>query len=126
VRIFKNKWFAKFAKRERISDSQLCKLVKEIEKGLIDVNYGDGVIKQRLARVNQGKANGYRCIVLFRYRELSILVYGFPKNECSNISQNDEQEFKKLAQEMLSLSEDEISGLIQSRELVEVLYHEKE
>jgi hypothetical protein len=124
LRIFKNKWFTKFAKKERISDSQLCKLINEIEKGLIDVDYGGGVIKQRLGRTNQGKSSGYRCIILYRYKELSFLVYGFPKSERDNISQEEEQIFKDLSQQMLSFTGDDIERLLQSGALVEVLYNE--
>ena len=124
MRIFKNKWFIKFAKKERISDSQLCKLIKEIEKGLIDVDYGGGVIKQRLGRANQGKSGGYRCIILYRYKDLAFLVYGFPKNERDNISQEEEQIFKDLSQQMLGFSCDDIERLLQSGALVEVQYNE--
>lgn len=123
MRIFKNKWFTRFAKKERISDSQLCNLIKEIEKGLIDVDYGGGVIKQRLGRANQGKSSGYRCIVLYRYKELSFLVYGFPKNERDNINKEEEQIFKDLSQQMLMFSEDDIKQLLQSGALIEVLYN---
>ena len=124
MRIFKNKWFAKFAKKERISDSQLCNLIKDIDKGLIDVDYGGGVIKQRLGRVNQGKSGGYRCIVLYRNKEVSFLVYGFPKNERDNISLEEEQIFKDLSQQMLGFSVDDIEQLLQSGALVEVFCNE--
>ena len=36
MRIFKNRWFAKFAKDEGISDEKLCKAVKDAENGLGD------------------------------------------------------------------------------------------
>ena len=86
MRVFKNKWFNKFAKKEHITDLQLCELIENIEKGLIDADYGGGVIKQRLGRLNKGKSSGYRCIILYRYKDISFLVYGLPKNERDNIS----------------------------------------
>ena len=49
--ILKNSWFTKFAKKERISDAKLCEAVKNAEAGLIDADYGGGVIKQRIARL---------------------------------------------------------------------------
>jgi hypothetical protein len=55
VRIFKNKWFAKFASKEGISDEKLIHAVKEVEAGNIDADYGGGVIKQRIARPKEGK-----------------------------------------------------------------------
>jgi hypothetical protein len=45
VRIFKYKWFAKFAQKEGISDAKLCQAVKDAEAGRIDADYGGGVIK---------------------------------------------------------------------------------
>jgi hypothetical protein len=44
VRVFKYKWFAKFAEKANISDGDLREAAKEIEAGLVDANYG-GVTK---------------------------------------------------------------------------------
>jgi hypothetical protein len=40
VRIFKSKRFAKFARKERISDASLCIAVQDAGAGLIDADYG--------------------------------------------------------------------------------------
>ena len=94
VRVFKSKRFAKFARKERIADASLCKAVKDAELGLVDADYGGGVIKQRIARPNEGKSGGYRSIILFRRGERSFFVYGFAKNEQANIDQSDERDFR--------------------------------
>lgn len=124
LRIFKSKWFTKFAKKERISDKKLSDMVKDIESGVIDVDYGNGVIKQRLARPNQGKSSGYRCIILFRVKELAFFMYGFPKNERDNISQEDEQVFKDLSQQMLNFSDKDIERMLAAGVLMEVPYND--
>ena len=62
MRIFKNKWFAKFAKKERISD---------------------------------------------------------------NITQEDEQVFKDLSQQLFEFSDDDIERMLESGVLVEVPYNDK-
>lgn len=121
LRIFKNKWFTKFAKKERISDKKLSDMIKDIECGAIDVDYGSGVIKQRLARPNQGKSGGYRCIILFRIKERAFFMYGFPKSERDNISQEDEQVFKELSQQMFNFSDADIERMLGSGVLVEVI-----
>lgn len=36
MRIFKTKWFARFAREEHISDKMLMNAIREIEQGLID------------------------------------------------------------------------------------------
>lgn len=66
VRIFKNKRFVRFARKERISDRSLCEAVQKAEKGLVDADLGGGVIKQRIARPGEGESSGFRSIVLFR------------------------------------------------------------
>ena len=80
VRVFKSKRFAKFARKERISDATLCQSVLDAERGQIDADYGGGVIKQRIARPNEGKSGGYRSIILFRRGERAFFVYGFAKH----------------------------------------------
>ena len=125
LRIFKNKSFTKFAKKERISDKKLSDMIKDIENGMIDVDYGSGVIKQRLARPNQGKSAGYRCIILFRVKERAFFMYGFPKNERDNISQEDEQVFKDLSQQMFDFSDVDIERMLESGVLMEVPYNDQ-
>jgi hypothetical protein len=65
LRIFKTKWFVRFARKERISDGALIDAVERAERGLIDADMGGGVIKQRLARPSEGKSGGLRSIILF-------------------------------------------------------------
>jgi hypothetical protein len=112
MRVFKNKWFAKFATGESISDTTLWEIVEEAEVGKIDADYGGGVIKQRLARPNQGKSGGYRMIILYRKEEKAYFVYGFPKSERANIDKAEVRAFKDLAKLTLALSEEDITKLI--------------
>ena len=89
MRIFKTKLFARFARRERISDGALCEAVERVEKGLVDADLGGGVIKQRIARQGQGRSGGYRVLLAFRSKDRTIFVYGFAKSDRDNI---DDQE----------------------------------
>jgi hypothetical protein len=50
MRIFKTRWFARFAKRENIDDDRLADAIVRAERGLIDADLGGGLIKQRVAR----------------------------------------------------------------------------
>ena len=112
MKVYKSKWFAKFARKERIADAKLCEAVRNVERGRIDADYGGGVVKQRISRPNEGKSGGYRSIILFRKGERSFFVYGFPKNEQDNIDQCDERDFKELASVLLNLSESDLAGLV--------------
>lgn len=124
MRIFKSRWFAKFAKAEGISDEKLCEAVKDADRGLIDADYGGGVIKQRIARPNAGKSGGYRTIILFRVREKAFFVYGFSKSNRENISKAEERDFKDLAEEIFSQSETSLQKLIETGAFVPVNCYE--
>lgn len=105
MRIFKNTWFAKFARKEGISDVMLLQAIQAAEKGNVDADYGGGVIKQRIARQNQGKSGGYRSIIYYKQGDKAFFVYGFAKKDQSNISKQDERNFKASAKEVLSFSD---------------------
>jgi len=102
VRIFKTKWFVRFARGEGIGNDALREAVDRAEKGLIDADLGGGVIKQRIARRHEGKSGGFRSILLFRAGELALFVYGFPKKSRSNMRKDELEGFRTLAQEMLA------------------------
>ena len=70
LKVFKNAWFGRFARKERISADALWDAVERAENGQIDADLGGGVIKQRIARPGEGKSKGYRSIVIFRKGEL--------------------------------------------------------
>ena len=120
MRIFKSKWFIRFAKNERITDAKLRESIENAEKGLIDADYGDGVIKQRIARPGEGKSGGYRSIILFRKGERSFFVYGFAKSERNNIDKSDERDFKELAAILLNASDEQLADLVESGKYQEV------
>ena len=120
MRIFKSKWFTKFARKECIADAKLCEAVRNAEQGIIDADYGDGVIKQRIARPNEGKSGGYRSIVLFRLGDRAFFVYGFAKSTQDNIDESDERDFKELAKTVLAASNTELENLVSDGKYVEV------
>lgn len=120
MKIYKSKWFVRFAKQERITDAKLCEAVENAEKGLIDADYGDGLIKQRIARPGEGKSGGYRSIILFRKGERSFFVYGFAKSDRDNIDKSDERDFKELAAVLLNASDEQLADLVESGKYQEV------
>lgn len=58
MRVFKNAWFGRFARKEKISAEVLWEAVVRAEKGLVDADLGGGVIKQRIARPGESKSKG--------------------------------------------------------------------
>lgn len=125
MRIFKSKAFAKFARAARISDAKLCEVVKEADEGKIDADYGGGVIKQRIARPNQGKSGGYRLIIYFRRGDKAFFIYGFAKKERENVNADEVKEFKRQAKLTLALNDEQIAKLLANGTYQEVTGDEK-
>lgn len=123
MRVFKNKPFARFAGHEGIYDDSLCEAVRRAEKGLIDADLGGGVIKQRLARVGQGKSGGFRSVILFRQAERAFFVYGFAKNDRANIKQNELKAFVKLADQMLGYDDTALAAAMKNGTITEIMCH---
>jgi hypothetical protein len=120
TRIFKLRGFARFQRKERISDAMLRKAIDGAETGLIDADLGGGLIKQRLARAGQGKSGGYRSVIALRRGDRAVFLYGFAKNERSNIDEDELEEFRQLARGYLGLSLKQIAALVAANELTEV------
>ena len=120
TRIFKNGWFERFARKERIDDSALRDAVQRAESGLIDADLGGGVIKQRVARAGQGKSGGYRTLILFRHGDRAIFAFGFAKSAQANISKADLALLRDAATEALGWSGEELDRLVASGTLVEI------
>lgn len=95
------------------------------DRGNIDADYGGGVIKQRIARTNQGKSGGYRAIVYYRQADKSFFVYGFSKNARDNIETDEERELKRQAKIIFALSNEQLLKLLENGTYQEVKSHEK-
>ncbi len=126
MRIFKSKWFQRFARKEGIDDAALLEAVERAGKGQIDANLGGEVIKQRIARPGQGKSKGYRTIIIFRRGERAVFIYGFAKSRRGDIRDDEEEQFKEAAKHILSLTEKQLAALLKRGDFVEVRGHEQE
>lgn len=120
MKIFKSKWFQRFARKEGIEDAALREAVRRAEKGQIDADLGGGVIKQRIARPGQGKSKGYRTIIFFGHGDKAFFMYGFAKSRQANIDDNEQAQFKEAAKYVLQLTPKQLSVLLQRGDFVEV------
>ena len=120
VRIFKSRWFQRFARKEWFADAVLREAVARAEKGQIDADLGGEVIKQRIARPGQGKSRGYRTVILFRRGARAFFVYGFAKSQRANVNDDEEEQFKEAAKHVLALTEKQLAELLKRGDFVEV------
>ena len=121
MRVFKNKAFARFARKARITDAVLCAAIADASRGLIDADLSGGVVKQRIARQGGGKSGGFRTIILFRIGERAFFVHGFAKNEQDNIRDDELAAFKLLAAGMLAYDDEALAKAIGNGTLTEVV-----
>jgi hypothetical protein len=121
VRIFKYKWFHRFANKEDITDDELKEVVKQLENGQYYADLGGGVYKMQIARQSKGKREGYRVIVIFKSEFRTFFAYGFPKSKMGNIEDDDLKLFKKQAKENLSLTEEQLDKWLKNQTFLEIL-----
>ena len=120
MRIFTNRWFMKFARRQEISAAALRAAVDAANLGLIDADLGSGVIKQRIARDGEGKSGGYRALIFFQPNELAVFVFGFAKSEKAALDASELRVYKQAAKIVLALSPDQLDAEVQAERLFEV------
>jgi hypothetical protein len=124
-RVFKTRSFERFAQKEKIRDAALVDAVARAEKGQVDADLGGGVIKQRIARLGQGKSGGYRTIIFFRRGDRAVFAYGFAKSVRANIDADEAKQFKEAARHILRLTEKQINELLKNGDFVEVKYEQE-
>ena len=88
--------------------------------GLYDADLGGGLFKKRIARSGQGKRSGFRTLIAINKGDRWFFVFGFPKNERSNIDKDEEEALKKLASELLSLTPEDLEKETLKNKLIEV------
>jgi hypothetical protein len=126
MRVFATRWFSRFAKGERISDSRLCQAVERAGRGLLDADLGRGLIKQRVSRPGQGRRGGYRVLIAYRAGERAVFLYGFAKSERDNINARQLADWQARAQDVLAATDDLIEQNIADDHLREVYCDQKE
>jgi hypothetical protein len=125
MRIFKTRWFARFARHERIADKSLREAIARAELGLIDVDLGGGLIKQRVARKGQGRSGGYRMIIAYRVKDRAVFFYGFAKSDRENLNQNELLTARKVAADFLATDADGLAMAIEENEIEELTNDEE-
>lgn len=122
MRIFKTKWFVRFARREQIEDRSLSEAIERAEHGIVDADLGGGVIKQRVARTGQGRSGGYRFLIAYRSGDRAVFLYGFAKNERENIEDDELTTLREIAAGWLEADDKHLENAIRNGFLQGVRY----
>jgi len=118
--VYMTRWFTRWARKEGLSTPVFCAAVREMQSGLYDADLGGGLFKKRIARADQGKSGGYRTLIVTNKGDRWIFIYGFPKNERSNIDKDEEKALKELAAHLLSLTDPQLERVQRAGEMTEV------
>ena len=126
MRLFKTRYFARFARQESILDETLAKAIRDAEAGLIAAELGGGLIKLRVARPGRGKSGGYRTLIAYSRGQRAVFLLGFAKNERDNIDPKQLADLKAAATDILSQNDHALDAQIEEGRLQEVDYEQEE
>ena len=118
--VYQTRWFDRWARKQGLTAPSLCAAVREMTAGLYDADLGGGLLKKRIARPGRGKRGGFRTLVVTNKGNRWIFVFGFAKNERSNIDKDEEEALKKLAAHLLSLTTQALGKARRDGELMEL------
>jgi hypothetical protein len=125
LRLFKTKWFTRYARQERLDDHSLCDAIERAERGLVDADLGGGIIKQRVARAGQGRSGGYRLLIAYRSGKRAVFLYGFAKNERDNIEADELDTLQEIGAAWLEAKKERLEYAIKEGLLKEISYEDR-
>lgn len=121
-RVLKIKAFARWARKAGLKDVALCGAVQEMANGNIDADLGGRIVKKRVALPGMGKSGGTRTLVATNKGSRWYFVFGFEKNERDNIEPDELAALKRLAADLLKLTDGQLDAAIDAGALTEICH----
>ena len=115
MNVYLPKSFQREADSNGISDEDCREAIRKAERGLIDADLGQGLIKQRISRGNQGAARGSRAVVFYRRGKVAVFLHIFPKSKKANLTKSELAMYSRAAQELAKLKDKELTALSAKR-----------
>jgi hypothetical protein len=126
MKIYKNRTFDRWARKEGLNNLSLCNAVNEMAAGLYDADLGGGLFKKRIAKPGKGKSGGFRTLIATNNEDRWFFIFGFSKNERSNIDKDEEEALKMLSKQLLAYTPEELEQAKNSNALIEVICNAEE
>ena len=120
MRKLSTKWFKKWSKKANLSNQNMLEAIKNLETGLSTADLGNHLYKVRIKRAHSGKSSGFRSIILYMAKDRAIFLYGFGKNEKASINKAELRYFKKLGNDLLALTLDQLKQFIEQKILFDL------
>lgn len=118
--IFTTRTFSRLDVAGELVNSDLIAAVTEMNDGLWDVNLGGQVYKKRVALAGRGKSGGARTLVAFKSNDRAFFMYGFSKNQRSNITTKEKQALKLMARELLGYNDKQLRQALKHGTLIKI------
>lgn len=116
----KTRTFQRWQKKSWVSDAALLAALAEMQAGLIDADLGGGIVKKRIASNGRGKSAGSRTLVATNKGTHWFFIYGFDKNQRSNITPTELEALQSVAGDLLTMKNSEIQAAIADSTLLEI------
>ena len=120
LQVFATKTFARWMRKNKVAQEDLLDATKEMVSGLIDADLGGYVVKKRLALRGRGKSSGARTIVATKFGVRWFFLFGFDKNERSNIDSDELKSLQQLALTLLSFDTTQLAAALSDGQLIEL------
>ncbi len=114
--------FLDFEHHSSLAVEALCKVVEEMEQGLIDANLGSGIMKKRVALPGRGKRGSTRTLVATNNVNRWFFLFGFEKNERDNVSANELGALKNLAADLFKSATNQLEAAVSMGTLREICH----
>jgi hypothetical protein len=121
-RVFMTRQFLRRLRKTKLTESALCLAVTETSNGLIDADVGGGVLKKRVAMPGRGKSGSARTLLATNRASRWFFVFGFEKNERSNVTAKEVEALQQLAADLLRLSPSQLDEHVGSDTLKEICH----
>ena len=121
-RVFKTRYFSRWMRKTALTDRALCSAVAEMAQGLIDADLGGGVVKKRVGLAGRGKRGGARTLIATNKGNRWFFIYGFEKNDRANITDDELEALKDIAEELLARTGRQLDEAVQDGSLQEICH----
>lgn len=118
--VYQTKTFGRWAKKAGLQDAELYAAAQEVAAGQVEAKLGGNVYKKRVALPGGGKSGGSRTLIAIKKGKHSLFLYGFEKNERSNIKTSELSVLKNVAKVWLSMTAAGLKAALKAGEIKEV------
>ena len=120
MQVFVTNTFDRWMRKSRLSEERKLLTALETFSGLSVVDLGAGLIKKRIAIAGRGKRSAARVIIATRKHGRYFFLHGFQKNERTNLDEHELDYVRRIAKDLLDLTQQELAVAIQAGQLIEV------